>query len=261
LKYTKQTKGNAQDNMGIQEGEISYYLQEQTCTNARFFLDEDIKEARYYRPLVQHLLSASERDTVEVLLSTGGGDLGGCLQVLEALKCTSADTTAIVMGDCHSAGSIVAMYCNDVVVLDSACMLVHSASYGTGRQKSRDVKDYVEFSSAYLEGIFRDAYEGFLNEEELQEVMNGRELWLTAQDIRDRLQARSEYLREKFENSKGESEGDSVLSLDEFLEKCEECLQAENKASEESSEFSPEVLPELSEVIQDKPKRSRKKSV
>lgn len=257
MNYTKQTKGNSPDNMSIQEGEISYYLQEQTCTNARFFLDEDIKEARYYRPLVQHLLSASERDTVEILFSTGGGGLAGCLQVLEALKCTSADTTAIIMGDCHSAGSIISMYCNDVVVLDSACMLVHSASYGTGRQKSRDVKDYVEFSSGYLEGIFRNAYEGFLDEDELQEVMNGRELWLTAQDIRDRLEARSEYLREKYENSKGESEGGCTMQLDEFIERCEKCLETQDKVPEEP----PEVLPELSEVLQDKPKRSRKKSV
>jgi ATP-dependent protease ClpP protease subunit len=181
----------------IEESEISFYLQERSSTLARFFIDEDVKDGRYYRPVVQYLLNTNEGDIAEIYINSGGGSLEGCTQIIEAIRLSSADVYGIITGDCHSAASIIALNCHDVLVTDSAQMLVHSASYGSPRSKQSDIKNFVEFSTKQLDKLIASTYEGFLSESEIKDVQGGKELWFDADEIRARLEKRNEYFESK----------------------------------------------------------------
>jgi len=190
----------------MEESEISYYVQERTSTMGRFYIDEDVKDGRYYRPMVQHLLNTNEGDMVEIYINSGGGSLEGCTQIIEAIRLSSADVIGIITGDCHSAASIIALSCHDILVTDSAQMLIHCASYGSPRSKQSDIKNFVEFSTKQLDKLIETTYEGFLSESEIQEVKNGKELWLCADEIRERFEKRNEYFKAKYEAQQEQAE-------------------------------------------------------
>lgn len=190
----------------MEETEISYYLQERTSTLGRFFIDGDIEPARYYRPLLQHLLNANEGDIVELYINSDGGCLSGAQQVIEGIRMTNASVYGIVTGACHSAASMIMLSCHDVMITDSAESLVHCASYGMGRSKQSDVKAHVDFSTRQLEKLIDETYEGFLSPEEIASVKNGKELWFDAQELRQRLEKRNAYFEEKHNKQQEEKE-------------------------------------------------------
>ena len=113
--------------------------------------------------------------------------------LLEGIRLTDAHVCAILIGPAHSAASILALNCHDIVVTNSATMLTHNIRTGFGG-KIADLEAFTNFSRKISNKLIKDTYEAFLNPTELQEVLHGKELWLDSEQIKERLQARMEFL-------------------------------------------------------------------
>jgi len=163
------------------------------------FIDTDIGSPAAYRDLNFLLNTASEDDHFNLYINSPGGQLNTALMIIESLKVTEASTTAIIQGECHSAASMITMYCQEVHVLDSAHMLLHTATYGTVGNTS-NVKAHTEFTTRQVEKLITDTYSGFLSPEEIEKVKLGVELWFDAEEIRERLEDRIEYLKSQEED-------------------------------------------------------------
>ena len=168
-----------------------------SATQYDVFLDQEISEPANYRELNFLLNTASENDQFNLYINSPGGHLNTALMIIESLKVTNATTTAIIQGECHSAASMITMYCQEVAVLDSAHMMVHTATYGTVGNTG-NVKAHTEFTTRQVEKLIDDTYAGFLTSEEIEKVKIGVEFWFDAEEIRARLERRTEYLQEKF---------------------------------------------------------------
>jgi ATP-dependent protease ClpP protease subunit len=169
---------------------------ERTYHHHDVFLDGDIEEPSQYRELLAILFNAGEEDTVNIFINSNGGHLDTALAVVEGLKSTSAQVTAVLIGACHSAASIISMYCDQVAVLDNAYSMVHTASFGaTG--STNNVKAHTEFTVRQVEKLLNETYDGFLTKEELVSVKSGVEMWFSADDIRERMASRIKFLNAK----------------------------------------------------------------
>lgn len=164
-------------------------------------IDEPIKSAKYYRSVVQELGDLSENDEVIFRISSPGGDLNGLVALIEAIRNCDADILAVITGQAHSAASMLALSCPNVAITPSANMLVHFVSFGSGG-KAQDVVSHVQHTVDYSTGIFRDVYQGFLTEEEMKNIIEGRELWLQAPEIEERLIKRQEFYQKLEEEDK-----------------------------------------------------------
>lgn len=160
------------------------------------FIDSEIEEPSEYRELISILFNAGEMDTINIFINSGGGNLDTALAIVEGLKNTSAKVTALIIGACHSAASIISMYCHEVAVLDNAYSMVHTASFGSSGNTS-NVKSHTEFTVSQVEKLLNDTYEGFLTKEELAKVKSGVELWFDADQIRKRVLSRVKHLETK----------------------------------------------------------------
>lgn len=158
------------------------------------FLDGDIEEPSEYRELLSLLFNAEEEDTVNIFINSNGGHLDTALAIVEGLKSTDAQVTAVLIGACHSAASIISMYCHCVVVMDSAYSMVHTASFGAVGN-TNNVKAHTEFTVKQIEKLLNDTYEGFLSKEEMSKVKMGAELWFDAEEIRQRVTNRTKHLQ------------------------------------------------------------------
>lgn len=177
---------------------LGYSVRTQQLCNFTVHFCEEIKDASYYTRVFDMLLQAGENDIVNMMLASPGGDLDGLNMVLEGIRLTDAHVCAVIVGACHSAASILALNCHDVVVTDSASMLVHNIRTGFSG-KMADLDAYTKFSKQMADKLIVDTYSGFLNESEIREVIHGKELWFTADEIRERLENRQAYLEEKYE--------------------------------------------------------------
>lgn len=160
------------------------------------FIDTEITEPSDYRELISLLFNAGEEDSFNFFINSGGGHLNTALAIIEGLKHTNANVTAVLVGECHSAASMITMYCHEMAVLDSAHMMIHTASYGTVGNTG-NVKAYTDFTTKQVESLLHDTYEGFLTKEEIAKIKLGVELWFNADEIRDRIQNRIKYLEDK----------------------------------------------------------------
>lgn len=182
--------------MGLNKPEQYINSIERTSHHHDVFLDGEIAEPSNYREFISLLFNSSEDDTVTIYINSGGGHLDTALAIVEGLKLTSAQVTAVLIGACHSAASIISMYCHEVAVLDNAYSMVHTASFGAAGNTG-NVKAHTEFTVRQVEKLLNDTYEGFLTKDELAKVKSGVELWFDADEIRKRMESRVKHLSAK----------------------------------------------------------------
>lgn len=156
-------------------------------------LDEDIVDPNKYRDLITLLFNATENDMITFYINCGGGYLDSAMAIIEGLKITKAHARAIVLGKCHSAASMISMYAHEIIVLDAAHSLVHTAHFGS-QGNTNNIKTHTDFTVKQIEKFIHATYNGFLTETELTNVKSGVELWLDADQIRDRMAKRNKYI-------------------------------------------------------------------
>ena len=184
---------------------LPYSVQSRVRNTFTFKLDEPVAEPSYYRNIVDVCLQAKEDDEILFFLNTPGGLYSGLTTVLDAILRTEATTVAVIQGECHSAGSIIALHCDLVDVSPYATMLAHSISYGTGG-KDADIVAHVTHTTKQANSIVRETYEGFLTEQEIAQVLDGKQLYMDAEEIVVRLEARDEYREEIIKQRQAEAE-------------------------------------------------------
>lgn len=159
-------------------------------------LDEPIVDPKYYRCIISELQTLSEHDTVNVTFATNGGSAAGMIMLIESFRNTQATVVGAIIGDCHSAGSILAMNCDQIYVAPYASMMIHNISYGYSG-KDADILGMVSHTSAWSKKLIKETYEGFLSESEINEVLSGKELWLDSDQIKARFEKRQKYMDKK----------------------------------------------------------------
>ena len=192
----KFTQNNDEDEDPVfptQKQPLGFSAKSQSFYNFTVHLSEEIKDASYYTKVFDLMLEAGENDIIDLMIASPGGDLDGLNMLLEGMRLTDAHVRAILIGACHSAASILAMNAHDVVVTDSCTMLVHGVRTGFGG-KMVDLDAFTAHSKKVTDKLLRQSYEGFLTPDELKEVIHGRELWLDADEVRERFERRQAYL-------------------------------------------------------------------
>lgn len=170
-----------------QEKYLNYVIIPVTNEVVKIFIDESIREPKYYRGVIHKLQTLSERDVVILHIDSPGGYLDGAMALIDAMENTQAKTIAVISGMAASAASIIALRADEVVVSHNARMLVHPARYGYVG-KMVDVRDHVKFNDRYISKIFEDSYEGFLSPDEITQCIDGKELYMDSEEILERLE-------------------------------------------------------------------------
>jgi ATP-dependent protease ClpP protease subunit len=186
-------KSSADEDSEMQAEYLLGYKRSLSINNLSVSIDEPIREPKYYRAIAEEITNLGQHDTVQFRVNSPGGRLDGLVVLLNAIENTEADVVCFIEGECHSAASIFALHCPNIIISPYASMMVHHVSYGTAGKDS-DVVSMVMHNTAYCKELFMDTYKYFLSDQEIQDVLNGKEIWLRANDIKERLERRAEAL-------------------------------------------------------------------
>lgn len=177
---------------------LGYSVKSMQINNFRVQLNEAVMDAAYYSKVFEMMLDAGENDQITFFVSSGGGRVDGLNVLLEGTRLTDAYTTAVLVGSAHSAASIFALNCDEVIVTDSADMLCHEVTYGIGG-KGSDVYSHVLHTKRTSDKLLAETYSGFLDEKQLSALFAGTQIYLTAEEIRECLARKISYMEAKFQ--------------------------------------------------------------
>ena len=97
-------------------------------------------------------------------------------------------------GTVASAGTIIALSCDDLEVEDFTSFMIHNYSGGAGG-KGHEIIDYVNFSDKNITATFKKLYSGFLTPRELTAVIKGKDMWMGTEEVQkrwDKMQEKSD---------------------------------------------------------------------
>lgn len=139
------------------------------------------------------------------------------------------------------------------LVFDTASFMIHESNYGSGGTAS-NVRRHTEHVDKKNDKFVRSTYKGFLSEEEIEDVLKGVEIYLDAEQIRERLSLREQKRME-------EAQEEAVQQLKEFP--CQGFEEAEFDYSEltlgeleEELQMYNEDIKKLKRAIADKKKET-----
>lgn len=153
------------------------------------FIADEISAPDTYGELIYRLLVAEEDETFVLHLNTPGGYIDSALMIIDAIKTSKATVNAHITGTVASAGTVITLACNEVTVAPHTSFMIHN--YSSGMQgKGHEMKAYQNFTDKNLNSAFGELYKGFLEEDEMKEIIDGKDLWLNKDEVEERLKRR-----------------------------------------------------------------------
>lgn len=156
------------------------------------YLTDVIAGVDSYTDMLNSLFSCEEDDIVHLKINSPGGNMDTGLQIQDAIRRCAGRIIGYLSGSADSAASAIFLSCDAYIVSDFASMLVHNASAGAVGP-IQDVIDRATFLQKHTSLWVRETYKNFLTEDEMQDlILNKREMYLLADQIRERLQQKVE---------------------------------------------------------------------
>lgn len=154
---------------------------------------------------IEVMRMATENDTIVIHLQSCGGSLDATDTLIQAMRECEAPVVVRASGGCHSAGSLILLEADHFTLSENFSSLIHNGSTGS-IAKFSDYKSETQFTVKWMERTFRTAYEGFLTEQEIEDVLKGVDLWLDGNEWSVRAQARNAYAQQKFAEASQKAE-------------------------------------------------------
>lgn len=158
------------------------------------FLTTVIEDPYLYNELCYLIRTASKDTKVNININTPGGIIDSAFMIANAIKESKATVTAVLTGTVASAGTLIAMACDALVVNPHVSFMIHNYSGGMAG-KGHEMKARQKFTDDHLNDAFTYFYSGFLSKEEMEKVIEGTDIWMTTDEVLTRWQDRVTYLK------------------------------------------------------------------
>jgi len=198
--YNSKLKGKSSD---TDEGEEDFSNSGLKLFNNRLivnrvetYINENIGPVSMYTNLLHYGNSMEQHDQLTIYMDSNGGYLDSALAIIDMMERTEGQVVVHITGDAGSAAGIIALAAPNLIVGNRARMFCHAASYGMAG-KQGDVENMVNFNSKELKTLVKEVYHGFMQEEEIELMLLGRDYWMNKDEIVQRLENRAKLQQEE----------------------------------------------------------------
>lgn len=216
----KKLENNPMSNLLNQRKMVGVETITQSFNIIRVYLtDEGIDGTSVHLDQLEAILDATANDVIEVYcLACPGGSIDTIATLLNSLANSPAHTVTIVEGHNASAGTMCAMVTDEVRLGMYASFMLHSASGGVVGSMT-NTAEAAKFYEQHYNKFLKDVYYGFITPEEEVLLQNGREIYLNAEQIQERLDKRREIIAQECDCEECEAE---MTALPEIVPPAEE---------------------------------------
>lgn len=147
-----------------------------------FYLYEEIGPACDYVELIHTLESASPNDVIYIHINTPGGRLNTTVNIIQAMKECAATVVTCADGDVYSGGSLILFAGSAMRISDYCQVMIHDGSYGLGGKVNENLGQAMQ-ESRRIKSIYEDIYYPFLTKKEIKQVLDGKDMYLNADEV------------------------------------------------------------------------------
>ena len=179
---------------GIHDGKQTYPTIFAQALGNRFVINitSDFDSSDTYDEIVALLSNATEADEIVWNISSYGGFVNSLQMILGWKAMCPAHQTHVLHSNADSCASVFFLSDADqYIVGDGATMFLHEIQAGVSGTTSNMIR-HMDHLKETNETFIKRSYSGFVSEEEMDQILMGVEVFLTAEQIRDRLTSRQE---------------------------------------------------------------------
>ena len=165
---------------------LHYFPEPVTSTVHHFYITGEVGPAYFYTEMIHVIRSASKGDVVYLHLNTTGGQLDTGIQIINAMRESQAHVIASIEAQAFSLGSMIFLAADDYIVHDNSMMMIHNFSSGMAG-KGNEQRLRLEAITTMFDEFVRPIYVPFITDVEYEDVIEGKDMWLHASEIKERL--------------------------------------------------------------------------
>jgi ATP-dependent protease ClpP protease subunit len=176
------------------------------------YINQPIGAPEDYTKLFSFLRSVTPMDEVFFFVNCPGGRLDTGLQFLNAIEDCQGKITMVLDGEAYSMAAFLVFSGDEIVVTDNGMLMVHNYSGGLAG-KGGDILTNAEAYNKMMNRLMTKYFSGFLTEQEIKDVLHGKDMYFDVNDMEVRLNARDKYIEDLEDKALVEHENgvDAVL--------------------------------------------------
>lgn len=152
-----------------------------------FYLSGGITAPENYIDVIDAIRNASNNDVIQIVINSGGGDLMTGLQLREAMIKSQAHIQCIVEGQCASAATMIFLAGHELIASEFSLFMFHNYSGGTFG-KGGEMHEQISFERRWSIQLMQNIYKEFLTKSEINAMLDGKDFWMTGNEVMDRIQ-------------------------------------------------------------------------
>lgn len=174
------------------------------------YISGNIAPAEEYTDLFGKIRSLGEMDFVKIHINSYGGDLFTAIQFMRVLNETSATVICSVEGACMSAATLIFLSATEFEISNHSAFMFHNYS-GFAGGKGGEMIDQLKHERKWSENLWKDIYKDFLTKEEIQSLLDNKDMWMDSAEVITRLERKAKVRTgpsdmEKTSKKKGKAE-------------------------------------------------------
>lgn len=159
-------------------------------------LNRAIEDVSQFEFAIQAMDMAGEEDEIEIRLQSPGGSMDATDAFIHAMNGCKAHIHTIATGNCSSAASAILLSSESFELSDGFSSLIHAGSLGMSGAYNEFAAS-TTFYNKFMPNWVRRTYMGFLSELEIENLILGRDVWLSAEDWIERHDKRNDWIAAK----------------------------------------------------------------
>lgn len=195
----------SEDKEDKKESSVACFEQSSSGKVYHFYISKPIGTPMEYVEMIHKIKTANPNDACYVYLNTPGGRLDTGVQLMTAIRTSKARVITVLEGEVCSLGTLIFLCGEEFIVHDHSLMMIHNHSGGQWG-KGHEYMAQAEATSQWFKTIAQDIYGDFLTIEELKQMLDGRDFWFQAEEIKKRLgkmvRAMTKRMKEEEQKSK-----------------------------------------------------------
>ena len=153
-----------------------------------FYLSEAIGDPLDYAEMIHTIRTAGENDSIKLHLNTPGGNVSTGIQIINAIRESAATVITVLDGEAYSMGAILFLSGDIQQVGDNGQLMFHMYSSGLIGKGNEQLAAVLSAGKSYGK-LLENVCSPFLTDDEIEDVLNGRDLWIDSDEVIERLSA------------------------------------------------------------------------
>jgi ATP-dependent Clp protease protease subunit len=188
---------------GLLRSKSPDFYEYDASTVYEYYLSDQIVDPDEYTEMIHTIRNCKSTDFIVIHINCPGGNLLTTVQILHAMSECQGRIVASVEGACISAATLIFLAADEYVINEHSMFLFHNYSGGTVG-KGGEMYHSVIYERKWSEDLLRSSYSGFLTNDEITDLLNDKDIWMSASEVASRIEEAEKKTKEDKEPEKEE---------------------------------------------------------